>query len=778
MSKKAFVFAFLGVLISVLVVHAGTIEKKDRLDISRLRLINSQLVAPQSLDKLNNPNLITQSPGFQVGTSYCDYQTNGSSGNRITVTPLGEVLFDWMNGVDDNTAAGRYIYAGQQNLVNPADSLTARETYLGWPGGGYCQIAYLNVAGNNKAIAAYHRTLATSHQWYTLIAKDTSAASSGPNRGKFMEIDVPNDQTTAPAYRMIWPYITVDRNQRIHLTATESQPTTTTLQWLGYWRSTDAGATWTTPIIIDTVTTISAIITSSPVSDKVAIVYNSPKLQWYIGGDPLKPTYFDNDVAYVESPDGVTWNPATQRVNVTNYGPLPTVDSDTALRAYTDLDAIYDFNDNLHIIWTTPHISFDGTTGDTVILYYTTLWHWSAATGITELFDHPTRNWRCDMGAWNMPICKMSLSVDSASNLFATFTAFNSNDAYAFDSDNPRPDYCGNNQACCNGDLYISWSTNGGNIWSAPKNMTFSFSPGCTTGVCESDNWSSAAEFAGRDSISILYINDKDAGGAIQTEGQMTLNPVVYLKYPNPVAHPPTYASVFPYSGGYVNDTVSIANTGRVDTFQILMYNFGDATLHSGIHDIASWLSTADTLGNYIDTLIIPPFDDMILYIIINTTGLTLPSYAANLNFNTNDPESPNITIACSLQVIGGAPQCNYLIGDISGDGQRLGGDVTYGVRYFKGIGTAPKDSCFMDSTGTYLYVAGDCNGNCEFRGSDITRLVAYFKGNAQLTCCHFFPTTLPPYRPRHINVWRDQPNVPNILPSVTIKSSPPKFVD
>ena len=89
--------------------------------------------------------------------------------------------------------------------------------------------------------------------------------------------------------------------------------------------------------------------------------------------------------------------------------------------------------------------------------------------------------------------------------------------------------------------------------------------------------------------------------------------------------------------------------------------------------------------------------------------------------------------------------QCDYLIGDISGDGQRLGGDVTYGVRFFKGIGTAPRDSCYMDSTHTYLYVAADCNGNCEFRGSDITRLVSYFKGIASLSCCHFFPTALPP---------------------------------
>lgn len=97
----------------------------------------------------------------------------------------------------------------------------------------------------------------------------------------------------------------------------------------------------------------------------------------------------------------------------------------------------------------------------------------------------------------------------------------------------------------------------------------------------------------------------------------------------------------------------------------------------------------------------------------------------------------------------GGTP-CEYLIGDISGDGQRIGGDVTYGVRYFKGIGNPPPDSCLMDSTETYLYVAGDVNGNCEFRGSDITRLVSYFKSTAQLACCHFFPTILPPLLREH----------------------------
>ena len=88
---------------------------------------------------------------------------------------------------------------------------------------------------------------------------------------------------------------------------------------------------------------------------------------------------------------------------------------------------------------------------------------------------------------------------------------------------------------------------------------------------------------------------------------------------------------------------------------------------------------------------------------------------------------------------------CEYMLADINSDGSVLGGDVTYGVRFFKGVGAPPPDSCYLDSTGAYLYVAGDVNGNCEFRGSDITRLVAYFKGRMPLSYCHFFPP--PPLR-------------------------------
>jgi photosystem II stability/assembly factor-like uncharacterized protein len=92
---------------------------------------------------------------------------------------------------------------------------------------------------------------------------------------------------------------------------------------------------------------------------------------------------------------------------------------------------------------------------------------------------------------------------------------------------------------------------------------------------------------------------------------------------------------------------------------------------------------------------------------------------------------------------------CIYLLGDINNDGTLGGGDVTYGVRYFRGINGPLDDSCYHDSIAGngYLYVAGDVNGNCEFRGSDITRLVAYFKSIAELEFCRFFPPPLRLYK-------------------------------
>jgi hypothetical protein len=90
---------------------------------------------------------------------------------------------------------------------------------------------------------------------------------------------------------------------------------------------------------------------------------------------------------------------------------------------------------------------------------------------------------------------------------------------------------------------------------------------------------------------------------------------------------------------------------------------------------------------------------------------------------------------------------CSYLLGDVNGDGNLMGSDVTYLVRYFKGFGPPPPDSCYLDSLGDYLYPAADVNGNCELRGSDVTRLVGYFKSIATINFCHLAPSSGPKIR-------------------------------
>jgi|GEM_PF-1912966 competence protein ComEC len=137
-------------------------------------------------------------------------------------------------------------------------------------------------------------------------------------------------------------------------------------------------------------------------------------------------------------------------------------------------------------------------------------------------------------------------------------------------------------------------------------------------------------------------------------------------------------------------------------------------------HDYPSWLDTHGTV----------------------ISGIP-PSTAVDTTFRIIASDGIwNDTLAVAI-IISISSSCQYIPGDINSDGLVMGGDATYGVRFFKGVGPVPPDSCWLDSTGVYLYVAGDVNGNCEFRGSDISRLVLYFKGTATIANCYFFPTPL-----------------------------------
>ena len=435
----------------------------------------------------STPGLITDSPGTIVGSTEYEYQSNGSSGNRMVLDSQGGRHFVWMKGSGGSfPPSQRAVYF---NYVDAAGNWLVPEEGQNISqvnGDGYTQISITN---DDRAAAAYHSSASN----FVIYAEDNF-----PGMGIFSYFDPPD----MLGLRCYWPYVSVDRSNNIHIVSCENAPSAGDPQVIGYTRSVDGGNTWSSFIAVDTIMTISQNVASSPVSDKVSIVYCHPTdltTQWM------------NDIYYIESQDGLTWAWRTGKTNVTEYG------SGDSLFAYTDLAAVYDYNDNLNILWNAQYVTDAGIYYKTFLLHYST-----GSDAITEIL-HTDSLWvdGCDYGAWNRPVTKMSIGVQEGTNaLYAVYTSFDTSDCSA--------------GGYANGDISMNYSVDGGASWSEAINMTDSHTPGCPAGDCDSDHWSSVADKVDAN-LHIVYINDKDAGGTPQTEGAVTENPVMYMEYPNPV---------------------------------------------------------------------------------------------------------------------------------------------------------------------------------------------------------------------------------------------------
>jgi hypothetical protein len=441
-----------------------------------------------------SPGFTTDSPGLEIGTTYYDYQTNGSSGNRMVICNDNSKYFCWMKLLGwPYPPAPRHIY---HNWIDAAGNLN--------PNGFTGQVSANTPSGYTNMDAIYGNRGAITYHIYNVSPYNIlSVDLDPPGLGFFDHYDPPDElfpQTPNNPGRLYWPYITVDRSNRIHLAASEDSDVLGWFQRLGYTRSSDGGQSWSAVQLVDTVIVISSVLDASPVSDRVVLAYSRTQdtsTQWY------------NDIYYVVSENGTVWDFRYGRNNITNY--LSDTDS---LWAYTDLDVIFDYDDYIHITWNAQHVTDEG------IYYRTYLFHWSEETDqITEILHHPDSLWINMSGVWNRPICKMNMGVSQAGGVYVTYTRFDTSDVSA--------------GGYGNGDICLNYSLDGGAIWSNQINLTDSHTPGCFPGQCDSDHWSSLADVV-NDSIHLFYVNDKDAGGIPQTEGSATENPVKYLGYAVP----------------------------------------------------------------------------------------------------------------------------------------------------------------------------------------------------------------------------------------------------
>ena len=232
-----------------------------------------------------------------IGTTHYDIQSNGSIGTRIVKHDCG-VHFVWMNGIGA-WSGNRWVY---YNFMDPSGTLQFGETgtaVSALQGAGYCQ---MDVEASGNGLVAYHNTADVR----TILSVD-----AGCGFGLFTHFDPP-DQYPA-RNQFLWPYIAYDNQGRIHLINGEQKTNAGDPGYLSHTISTDMGVSWSEMnIFMDDSYDLSAMVTASPVDDKVALAFTMPAAS---GGTPGQ---INQDVGYIESLDGGTWD-YQSAVNITQF---------------------------------------------------------------------------------------------------------------------------------------------------------------------------------------------------------------------------------------------------------------------------------------------------------------------------------------------------------------------------------------------------------------------------------------------------------------------------
>lgn len=417
--------------------------------------------------------MTSDSPGVIIGQTSYEYQSNGSIGDKIAVDQFGGIHAVFTKGV--NGSRPRYVYYNFRSEVDSTWTHNPDGTAIsGTNGTGFIT---LDLMPDGSALAAYHSADETPS--YTKVSVDAFRGF-----GIFSEYNL----NSAGGY--IWPYIARNVNSgRQHMVMAPNED----IQPLEYTYSTDDGATWSSYMYVEDMDALSYIMIASPVSDKTAILYTKLNAAgtWY-------------DVFYIESADGITWD-FHSPVNITQFS---AVDS---LSAGFDIDALYDYNDNLHIAYVGA-----GAWDNSLWLLSNQAIHWSQLTG------HSVIATGSDSGCYQINYCfcvaKVNLGVDpSNNNLFAEWSEMD-------DEDYSLGGYS-------NGELYAAGSDDGGETWCPKVNLTNSHTPGCPAMDCDSDVWASMAQKVDGN-LHIIYIDDNDAGAAWYPQGVWTTNAVLYLEVP------------------------------------------------------------------------------------------------------------------------------------------------------------------------------------------------------------------------------------------------------
>lgn len=503
------------------------------------------------------------SPGVTVGHTWYDYQQNGSMGRMVDHGPHSgvngyqKVYFGWMDLPGAVLAYRHYsynYYDAQNGSWGGPHDIQGPDEYAGYVG--------VDVTPDNQIVIGGHDDMGSGYA--PTIYSDLFSFYSCWTRVE----DSTMEYGGTPGQQALWPKIRIQYGSDtvIHVIAQISsgggaEPA------LYYFRSTGGfgycefsgppGPWDYPPYIVDTNYTVSHDIAASRTSDKVAIVwlanlnYDNNGVQYPPGlcdtcsGESPIHIHYDNDVYYQISNDqGLTWQP---RVNVTKNRL-----GEAGFRPYTDLSALIDTDDNLHILYSAVYWPADPLSDGWG--FNSRLFHWSENNPFIRTVADA--NWDptiCTPGAWNINISKMSVS-ECDGKIYALWTQFNDGNNGIFD-DCAAWATQSNNAGAANGELWLSVSSDGGLTWDDARNLTNSYTPNCNPSIgypCESDNWPSmerygsqeqagedwsgavvvdpSGSYGGNNYLNVQYIHDPDAGGMIQGEGSWQLADVNWFR--------------------------------------------------------------------------------------------------------------------------------------------------------------------------------------------------------------------------------------------------------
>jgi hypothetical protein len=537
-------------------------------------------------------------------------------GHQVEHRGTNYVHMDWMDQQGYILGAGRGGGTQSYNLSD-CDLVYANAKIFTADYGGYVN---MEAAQNGCAIPTAHEGADSDSQRPRAYF---DFCVGGP-LGTFQS-DYPTDiygwyqnNGTGTTNQNLWPIIEWHlggASPVLHMVCAETGGAAGDPQTLSYYRRVGAygsgSGTWSSQKVIDTAMNINPVLATSATTGKVAIVWNRPAD--FVGTNTDNWSQYENDVWYALSTDyGASFLSAgtgsihhlviTDAIpgdNVTKYDPM------SDWKAYCDLAALITSDENLHIVWGCRKWT------DTTSLYrrQSAIFHWSE--DVTAIRTVVKAEWdtggTCAMYAWGSDAAKMSIA-QCDNKLYVLYTQFGN-------AAQPCYDYSSNKKVM-NGELYMSVSNNNGLNWDTPQNLTSSPSPLCADGDCNSDYWASMARYGrtdangcegitpGTDVLDIVYINDKSAGGCVQTEsGIWTSNPVMWFMTPcRDAVEEPGYADNAGTGYGECNGTEPLVIAPNGDTTVIFtMENPGladnDFTIGITYTSGSGWMSAAPTSG-------------------------------------------------------------------------------------------------------------------------------------------------------------------------------------